>query len=188
MRTIRITASLLLLAPLVFAGCSDAAVAPDTDMQPMFASGGNGVLHVAAGGGYRLFALGSKRRVFSFGAQEYDDRPSTGQFQQKIMPVGGGPPESSLHATVLCLSVPDFPSNEAWIAGVITKSSVADEVGRGAWFRVKDQGERPEHGNDQISMVEVTKTTMEAIGACEGNTIVPKFAITRGNIQVAAGG
>ena len=188
MRTIQITGSLLLLTPLAFAACTDVPVAPETDIQLQFASGGLGVDHVASGSGNRVFNNGSQL-VFSFGAQEYDDRTSTGQFHMKTVAPGAGGISFFLQAEVTCLSVPMVPSNEAWIAGVIKTSSVPAIIGRGAWFRVKDQGERhSDLGNDQISLVQQTVTTQEAIDECLANTGVNKFGITRGNIQVAPGG
>ena len=121
--------------PLAFTACTDVPLAPDTDLQPQFASGGLGVVHIASGSGH-LFLLDGTHRVFSFGAQEYDDRTSTGQFPLKVM--RSLPAFGFLQAEVTCLSVAPFPNgNQAWIAGVIKRASNPANIGKGVWLEAE---------------------------------------------------
>ena len=171
---------------LAFAACTDVPVAPDSELQPQFARR-RPVVHIASGSGH--FFIGGTHRVFSFTAQEYDDGTFSGQFQLKFMASVFGsenPAITSLQAEVTCLSVDDF---RAWIAGVVTSSSIPAIIGRGIWFRVEDQGERhSDTGDALISGVRPLGTPQRAIDACEANTPRNVFPIVQGNIQVAAAG
>ena len=169
---------------LAFAACTDVPVAPDTDLRPQFASGGLGVDHVAAGSG-QFFLGGGTRILFSFGAQEYDDRTSTGQFQ--FTRFGAGPRRQSfLQAEVTCLSVAEFPFGfQAWIAGVIKSSSVPDNVGQGIGFAVQDRGQGNNAPNPDRLTVTVLRTPQDAIDICKANTLAGvTLNVVQGNIQV----
>ena len=177
---------------LAFMACTDSPVAVDAHLEPQFAKGGGGLLHLVTGSGHAFY--GPRQNIygaFSFTAREHANGAVSGQFQLTLMePVGGSenPAIASVHAEVTCLEVlPITHGPVAWIAGVIKSSSIPSFLGKGVGFAVRDFGQGESSPPDLIRTISPSPpgTVHEANVRCATRVLGGvTLEVARGNIQI----
>lgn len=87
----------------------------------------------------------------------------------------------SIHVDVTCLTV---VGNRAWVAGIISDSSIDALVGTVSYFYATDNGEGA-GATDEVSLVRAADAAGEDIRFCEElPTGLPNREVLRGNVDV----
>lgn len=130
-----------------------------------------GVTESARGSGH--LHVGTELRTFAFTAKSRGDGTTQGQFQ-----INNRAAQKD-HGTVTCLLV---DGNQAWIGGIVTHSSLPDNVGKERVWRVIDNGEGSGDPPDQVTLSDVIPAQL-----CRTRWFQPPLNIEAGNIQVRDG-
>jgi hypothetical protein len=159
---------------LVVAGCDGPTpTAPrPTIGGPLFAAGGNGVVHRVSVGSHDFLPPGTDAN-FSLIALEQGDGTMRGEWTDQFGHGNGG-----VHVDVDCVSVVD---NDAWVSGVITHSTVeAFPAGSFALTRVRDNGTSENDPPDQISFTFIFANPV----SCQLRPPLPLFPLQGGEVKV----
>ena len=128
-------------------------------------------IHLVSGGGTVEYAGALNTHAFTAQIDVAGNVKGQAQFQLRYI-------DTTVHAEVNCLEV---VGNNAWIGGIITRSSNPAQVGPGLQilFRVQDNGEGDAEPRDMTSQL-----VWGAVPSC--STTPPLFLIewTNGNVQV----
>ncbi len=148
-------------------------------------AGGAGVVSSASGGyGFAGEAAGSQFVVgpFTFEVEIRSDGSVHGRYAYTQVRDGL---ELSVSGPLTCATI---ERNQAWVGGLIEKSSRPSLVGLDMWFQVQDNGEPAADETPDMS------STVGAAGAgaaeqyCDDAPVVRfPFFLSRGNLQVRAG-
>jgi hypothetical protein len=176
MKRLSVTLAVLTLVAL---GCDPSApTTPPSSMSvrggPLFANGGNGVVHRATVGGHDADLFGTTDANFSLVAIEHGNGEVTGQWTDQF-----GQGEGGIHVAVNCLRV---IGNNAWVSGIITSGSFdgVDFTGLPAITRVADFGTSKNDPPDAISFSFIGNAT-----PCTAAPPLPLLPMTDGQVKVA---
>ena len=172
MRTLTVP---LLAAGFLLIGCDGPTPMPTALKVPttLRAIGlGNGILHRASLGSHDFGILkpGTDAND-SFIAIQYADGSVEGQWTDQFGHGNGG-----LHIAVNCLEV---DGNQAWISGVVTKSSFEEDVGLTAATRVVDNGTSANDPPDQMAF-----TRLDPPFDCHDRRPMLLFDLAGGQVKV----
>jgi hypothetical protein len=158
---------------LVVAGCdARTPTAPPTIGGPLFAAGGNGVVHRVSVGSHDFLPPGTDAN-FSLIALQKGDGTMTGQWTDQF---GNG--DGGVHVAVDCVSV---AGNNAWISGVVTHSNVPGfPAGSFAITRVADNGTSANDPPDAISFTFILPFAF----SCQIRPPLPLFPLQGGEVKV----
>lgn len=175
MKRLSVTVAALTLVTL---GCDPSApTTPPSSMSapggPLFASGGNGVVHRATVGGHDADQFGNTDANFSLVAIEHGNGEVTGQWTDQF-----GQGEGGIHVTVNCLHV---VGNNAWVSGIIKSGSFGgvDFTGLPAITRVADLGTSHNDPPDAISF-----SFIGVAAPCTAAPPLPLLPMTDGQVKV----
>lgn len=175
MKRLSITVAALTFVAL---GCdASAPTTPPSSMSanggPLFAKGGNGVVHRATVGGHDADLFGNTDANFSLVAIEHGNGDVKGQWTDQF-----GQGEGGIHVTVNCLLV---VGNLAWVSGIIKSGNVGgvDVTGLPAITRVADFGTSKHDPPDAISFSFIGDPT-----PCTAAPPLPLLPMTDGQVKV----
>jgi hypothetical protein len=159
---------------LVVAGCDGPTPTSPrpTISGPLFAAGGNGVVHRVSVGSHDIVPPGTDAN-FSLIALEKGDGTMTGQWTDQF-----GQGEGGVHVDVNCVSV---LGRDAWVSGVVTHSNrEAAPVGSYAITRVRDNGTSENEPPDEISFTFIRLAPLN----CQLRPALPLFPLQGGEVKV----
>jgi hypothetical protein len=158
---------------MVVAGCEGRTpTSPPTIGGPLFAAGGNGVVHRVSVGSHDILPPGVDAN-FSLIALEKGNGTMTGQWTDQF-----GQGEGGVHVDVDCVSV---AGNTAWISGVVTHSTVeAFPAGSFAITEVQDNGTSENEPPDAISFTFILPFSV----SCQLRPALPLFPLQGGEVKV----
>jgi hypothetical protein len=175
MKRLSVTLAALTLVAL---GCdASAPTTPPNSMSgpggPLFAGGGNGVVHRASVGGHDMDQAENTDANFSLVAIEHGDGRITGQWTDQF-----GQGEGGIHVEVNCLLV---LGNNAWVSGIVKSGSFGgvDFTGQPAITRVADFGKSHNDPPDAISFSFVGVAV-----PCTAAPPLPLLPMTDGQVKV----
>lgn len=174
----------LAVSTLIVAACSDPGLPTDaalgSTLDPDGAVSVSDPAPVAArasGAAHR--EAGEKPVLLNFSAEKRADGTVTGSYYYQSVSN-----HVSIHVDVTCMTVAE--GNRAWVAGIISKSSIPALVGTVSYFYTFDNGEGAGADSDVVSLVRAADEPGEDFRFCEElPTGLPDREVLHGNVNVS---